>query len=43
MVDDDHADVENVQEWIGRLDTFVSSLGVPLGVVDFGSAWVHAW
>jgi len=43
-MDDDH-DVENVQEWIGRLDAFVSSLDDIEGdnATDFADNALEAW
>jgi hypothetical protein len=44
VVDDDH-DVENVQDWIGRLDEFVSSLDDIEGenATDFADNALEAW
>jgi hypothetical protein len=45
VVDDDHDDVENVREWIGRLDAFVSSLDDIEGeyATDFADNALEAW
>jgi hypothetical protein len=45
VVDDDHDDVENVEEWIGRLDAFVSSLNDIEGenATDFADNALEAW